>query len=157
MALQNVKKSVPMKVNKKPVQAKTVKSSGDCILALGRRKVATARVRLYRGKGQCMVNEKSAAEYFKSVDPMGAYFMKPFVLTGTQQTAYVTAKIQGSGIASQEDALIHGIARALVKMDEAHKPVLRKAGLLTRDARMKESRKIGTGGKARRVKQSPKR
>jgi small subunit ribosomal protein S9 len=88
---------------------------------------------------------------------MGAYFMKPFILTRTQQTAYVTAKIEGSGIASQEDALIHGIARALVKLDEAHKIVLRKAGLLTRDARMKESRKIGTGGKARRVKQSPKR
>lgn len=157
MAIQNVKKSVPVKVNKKPVQAKTAKSSGECILSLGRRKSATARIRLYRGKGQCMVNEKPAAEYFKSVDPMGVYFLKPFVLTGTQQTAYVTAKIGGSGIASQEDALIHGIARALVKMDEAHKPTLRKAGLLTRDARMKESRKIGTGGKARRVKQSPKR
>jgi len=157
MALQHAKKSVPVKVNKKPVQAKTTKSAGDCIFALGRRKAATARIRLYRGKGQNTVNGKPAAEYFKSCDPMGAYFLKPFVLTGTQQTAYASAKIDGSGLSSQEDALIHGIARALVKMDETHKAVLRKAGFLTRDARMKESRKIGTGGKARRKKQSPKR
>lgn len=156
MALQNVKKSVPMKVNKKPPQQHAGKSS-ESIVTVGRRKTATARIRLYRGKGQSMVNNKPIAEYFKSVDPMGIIFARPFSVVDGAGQVYVTAKIVGSGLRAQEDAFVHGVARAFVKMDAAYKDAFKKAGLLTRDSRMKESRKVGTGGKARRKKQSPKR
>lgn len=155
MALQNVKKSVPMKVNKKSPTISHAKS--DAIIAVGRRKTASVRIRLYRGKGVSMINDKPIAEYFSSVDPMGMFFLKPFQLTGTSSTVYVTAKVVGSGLRAQEDAFINGVAKALVLVDPSYRVVLRKAGLLTRDARMKESRKMGTGGKARREKQSPKR
>jgi small subunit ribosomal protein S9 len=156
MALQ-IKKSVPMKVNKKPVVSATQHTAkAEYIVSIGRRKSATARVRLYRGKGQSMVNNKPVTEYFKSVDPMGVAFNRAFgVVAATGM--YVTAKVSGSGLHSQVDAIVHGIAHALVKVDASYKDTLRKAGLLTRDARIRESRKMGTGGKARRAKQSPKR
>lgn len=159
MALQKVKKSVPMKVNKKPqvVQATHGKPAGECVVAIGRRKTATARIRMYRGKNQSMVNDKPLNEYFLSVDPMHTNALKPFVVTNTSGEFYITAKVSGSGLKAQEDAIVHGVARALVKVSETHKAALRKAGLLSRDPRMKESRKMGTGGKARRAKQSPKR
>ena len=163
MALQNIKKSVPMKVNKKAVTAVGVvvanppAPKGEYIVAIGRRKVATARVRLYRGKGQSTVNGKPLNEYFSSVDPQGVTFAKPLTTVNLVGAVYVTVKVDGSGMRSQADAVSHGIARALVKLDPTYKDALKKAGLLTRDPRMKESRKMGTGGKARRRKQSPKR
>jgi small subunit ribosomal protein S9 len=160
MALQK-KKSVPMKVNKKAVAPAgapvSAPKSGEYIVAVGRRKVASARIRLYRGKGQSMVNGKPMHEYFASVDPLNVFTKKPFIVTDTLNQFYAVVKVVGSGLRSQIDASLHGISRALVKADATHKDALRKAGLLTRDSRMKESRKIGTGGKARRQKQSPKR
>lgn len=168
MALQNIKKSAPMKVNKKVVPvvadgtgrvgtAGQSAPKGEYIVAIGRRKVATARVRLYRGKGQSTVNGKPLNEYFHSVDPQGVIFAKPLNIVGLVGAVYVTVKVDGSGMRSQADAVSHGVARTLVKLDPTYKDALKKAGLLTRDPRMKESRKIGTGGKARRRKQSPKR
>ncbi len=168
MALQNVKKSAPMKVNKKGVAVVAGGATtgavvgqptpkGEYIVAIGRRKVATARVRLYRGKGQSTVNGKPLNEYFSSVDPQGVTFAKPLTIVGLVGAVYVTVKVGGSGMRAQADAVCHGVARALVKLDPTYKDALKKAGLLTRDPRMKESRKIGTGGKARRRKQSPKR
>ncbi len=68
-----------------------------------------------------------------------------------------SVKVIGSGIMGQVDAMVHGIARALAKMDEEKKKVLREKGFLTRDSRMKETRKAGQGGRARAKKQSPKR
>lgn len=167
MALQNIKKSVPMKVNKKAVSAiggSTASDTaskpvpkGEYVVAVGRRKVATARIRMYRGKGQSTVNGKLLNEYFSSVDPQGITFTKPLTTVGLAGAVYVTVKVDGSGMRSQADAVCHGVSRALVELDPTYKDALKKAGLLTRDPRMKESRKMGTGGKARRRKQSPKR
>jgi small subunit ribosomal protein S9 len=172
MALQKVKKSAPMKIHKvvknpatangangtqaagTPVAAR--KSSGPHVYAVGRRKSASARVRLSHGSGGIVVNGRPAAEYFKIVDPTGIILATPFRAVGKDGYA-VTVKVSGSGLKAQLEAVMHGVSRALVKVEDAHKPALRKAGLLTRDDRMKESRKVGTGGKARRQKQSPKR
>jgi len=133
--------------------------------ALGRRKTATARVRLYKGasvpgvdgKHQLVVNGKSAEEYFPGEMAKGIY-RRPFILTETLQNYSASVKVQGSGKSGQLDAVVHGIARAIASLDvEKYRPVLKEAGLLTRDPRAKERRKAGKGGKARRSKQSPKR
>jgi small subunit ribosomal protein S9 len=125
--------------------------------AVGRRKESSARIRLHRGKGKSMVNEKPVEEYFPGEVNKITYDM-PFNLTGTQGKYYVTARIDGGGITGQLGAYIHGVARALTKEnEEKFRAPLKKEGLLTRDAREKERRKVGTGGKARRKKQSPKR
>lgn len=124
---------------------------------IGRRKVATARVRIYEGTGDVVVNDMVAGDYFKAIKNAQMLYGKPFELTGTKGKFAVTAKISGSGIHSQLDAFIHGLSRALVKFNPEFKIFLKTAGLLTRDDRMKETRKIGMGGKARRRRQSPKR
>lgn len=123
----------------------------------GRRKEAVARVRLYDGKGQFTVNGKPIEEYF----PMAAHaslYMKPFKLTKTEGKYWATIKVAGSGTKGQLDAVIHGLSKALndVKKDE-FRPILKKAGLLKRDPRVKERRKYGRAQKARKGKQSPKR
>ncbi len=136
--------------------SKIKSSSKDYVYALGRRKTATARVRLYRKSGDMIVNEKAIGQYFNG-EVAHALYMRPFEITGTVGKLSFSAKVEGGGKESQLDAVIHGLSRSLVKIDETYKSLLRKAGLLTRDPRMKESRKVGTGGKARRKKQSPKR
>lgn len=129
----------------------------DFIYAVGRRKTATARVRLYQKKGDLLVNNQAADKYFP-INLSSHKYLKPFKLTGTQDKFSFSAKVQGSGKNAQLDAIVHGISRALAKLDpDTYRPTLKKAGLLTRDDRMRESRKVGTGGKARRKKQSPKR
>ncbi|MEK7458073.1 MAG: 30S ribosomal protein S9, partial [Patescibacteria group bacterium] len=121
MALQNVKKSAPMKVNKKGVAVVAGGATtgavvgqptpkGEYIVAIGRRKVATARVRLYRGKGQSTVNGKPLNEYFSSVDPQGVTFAKPLTIVGLVGAVYVTVKVGGSGMRAQADAVCHGVA-----------------------------------------------
>lgn len=143
-----------MAATKAPVK-KTKKL--DYIYAVGRRKTATARVRLYTKSGDLLVNGMAAGQYFPGALATMKYMM-PLKVTGTLEKVSFSAKVEGSGKSGQLDAVIHGLSRALAKMDpETHRPVLKKAGLLTRDDRMKESRKVGTGGKARRRKQSPKR
>lgn len=133
--------------------------------AVGRRKTATARVRLYKeatvpgdeSKSQLLVNGKSAEVYFPGELAKGEY-RKPFVLTDTLQKMSASVVVQGSGKSGQLDAVVHGLARALSAFDtDQFRPLLKKEGLLTRDPRAKERRKVGTGGKARRSKQSPKR
>lgn len=131
--------------------------SGDYIEAVGRRKVATARVRLYMGAGDMVVNGKAIGQYFDEVIGAPAQYILPFTLTGTKGQFALTAQVSGSGISSQLDAVVHGIARALVKYNPDFKGLLKEEGLMTRDDRMKESRKIGMGGKARRKRQSPRR
>lgn len=125
--------------------------------SVGRRKEASARVRLFKGKGKNVVNDVPIDKYF----PGGVKkvsWQKPFELTDTLNKYFVTVKVVGGGKNGQLDAVIHGIARAFTKENkEKFRQPLKKAGLLTRDARMKERRKVGTGGKARRRKQSPKR
>ncbi len=124
---------------------------------IGRRKVATARVRIYEGQGDFVVNNSLVSEYFANIRNVATLYMKPFELTGTKGKFAVSAKISGSGIEAQLDALLNGVARALTKFNPEFRTFLKPAGLLSRDDRMKETRKIGMGGKARRKRQSPKR
>lgn len=127
------------------------------IHTVGRRRSASARVRLFKGKGDNVVNEKSFEEYFPG-EVFKDYYTKPFKLTETLGKYYVTVKVVGGGKKGQLGATVHGIARAFAKADvEKFRVPLKKAGLLTRDPRVRERRKVGTGGKARRRKQSPKR
>lgn len=127
------------------------------VFAHGRRKEAVARVRLFKGKGQSTVNGKPYEEYF-SLETFKSNFLKPFRLTKTEGSYYVTIKVVGSGTKGQLDASVHGISQALNLADrEGFRAVLKKAGLLMRDARVKERRKYGRAQKARKGKQSPKR
>lgn len=125
--------------------------------SVGRRKVATARVRIYDKPGDFVVNDQLVSEYFAAVPMAPVAYNQPFDVVGLKGKHAVTVKVSGSGINSQMEAVVHGLSRALVKMNPDLKPLLKEHGLLTRDARMKETRKIGTGGKARRKRQSPKR
>jgi small subunit ribosomal protein S9 len=124
--------------------------------AVGRRKEAVARVRIIPGQGQIIVNGKPIGEYFKGPVLQNKY-QKPFELTSTLGKYSVSIKVRGGGFASQLDAVIHGISRALQLSDKEHRPALKKQGLLTRDARVKERRKYGLAHAARAKKQSPKR
>ncbi len=125
--------------------------------AIGRRRTASARVRLFKGKGESIVNGMLINKYFPGV-LMESVWVKPFKLTDTKDKYYITVKVVGGGKNGQVDAVVLGIARALSLVDrENFRPPLKKAGLLTRDARVRERRKVGTGGRARRKKQSPKR
>lgn len=131
--------------------------TGEYVAAVGRRKNATARVRLFLKSGDYVVNERPMAQYFSAVSYPEQRFLAPFKATDTVGKYAVSVKVSGSGAASQLDSAVLGIARALVKVDEGYKKMLRDAGLLTRDPRMKESRKPNTGGKARRTRSSPRR
>ncbi|PIR99302.1 30S ribosomal protein S9 [Candidatus Collierbacteria bacterium CG10_big_fil_rev_8_21_14_0_10_44_9] len=132
--------------------------------AVGRRKTANARVRIYKTKSvpgmdgvQLSINGKSAEAYFPSETAKAAY-RKPFILTETLSKISASVVVAGSGKMGQLDAVVHGLARALSLLDrDAYRTILKSAGLLTRDARTRQRRMIGTGGKARRTKQSPKR
>ena len=133
------------------------KKKVNYIYALGRRREASARVRLHKGKGESVVNDKPLNDYFPGL-VNETLLEQPFKLTGTQGKYYVTVRVVGGGPKGQREAVILGIARTLEKADKTkNRPPLKKAGLLTRDARKIERRKVGTGGKARRKKQSPKR
>jgi len=132
--------------------------------AVGRRKTANARVRIYKAKSvpgmdgvQLSINGKSAEAYFPGETAKAAY-RKPFILTETLTKISASVVVAGSGKMGQLDAVVHGLARALALLDrDAYRTILKSAGLLTRDSRTRQRRMIGTGGKARRKKQSPKR
>ncbi len=125
--------------------------------AVGRRKTAVARVRLFRGKKEILVNDKPIAKYFPG-EAAKTEYLKPFVITDTLGKYYATIKVEGSGKNGQLGAVVHGLARALDKENpQLYHSCLKKAGLLTRDSRAKERRKPGQMGKARKKKQSPKR
>ncbi len=123
---------------------------------VGRRKEANARVRLSAGNGQIIVNGKPIAEYFRG-PILQKYYMKPLEITQTSKKFTISVIVVGGGQVSQLKAVIHGIARAIAKQTPALRTTLKKAGLLTRDARVKERRKYGLAQKARAKKQSPKR
>ena len=125
--------------------------------AVGRRKSCVATLKLFAGKADNMVNGKMFVDYFPG-DNEKVKSQKPFIVTDTVGKFYYTAKIVGGGKIGQLSALVLAISRALKKLDEvAYKSLLRNAGLLTVDSRVRERRMVGTGGKARRQKQSPKR
>lgn len=127
------------------------------ILAVGRRKEAVARVHLYKGKGESMVNNKPTVDYFPGITS-SSLLTQPFKATKNENKYWYSVVVNGGGKESQRDAVVLGLSRALAQNDSsAFRPVLKKQGLLTRDARIRERRKVGTGGKARRQKQSPRR
>ena len=124
--------------------------------AHGRRKEAVARVRLFKGKGEFVINDMAIDKYFPG-KVFELEYTKPFVLTKSLGNYWATVKIDGSGKQSQLDALVHGFSRALILANPQYRPILKKAKLLTRDPRVKERRKYGLAQKARKGKQSPKR
>jgi small subunit ribosomal protein S9 len=129
----------------------------DYTYAVGRRKEASARVRLYHGKSENTVNAMPAAKYFEGAVAAKA-LSKPFGATETSDKYYYSARVTGGGKESQLSAVVLGIARALVKIStEKNRTPLKKLGLLTRDSRIRQRRMVGMGGKSRRKKQSPKR
>ncbi|KKC29144.1 ribosomal protein S9 [Caldanaerobacter subterraneus subsp. pacificus DSM 12653] len=121
----------------------------------GRRKEAVARVRLMPGKGNIIINNKSLEEYFP-LETLRYTVKQPLILTETIDKFDVYVKVSGGGLSGQAGAIRHGIARALVKADAELRPILKKAGFLTRDPRMKERRKYGLK-KARKAPQFSKR
>lgn len=139
--------------------------------AVGRRKDAVARVRLYitgkekaatvNGKkinqGEIIVNDKAlTAAFTNPVDQKRLVI--PLELTNSLDRFAISIKVNGGGMNGQLEAIMHGLSRALnVANPEENRPLLKPQSLLTRDARTRERRKVGTGGKARRAKQSPKR
>ncbi len=126
-----------------------------CYTAVGRRKKAIARIRLIPGEGNITVNRRSLDEYF-GLETLKMAVRLPLTLTDTLARFDVLATVNGGGYTGQAGAIRHGIARALVKADEELKPAIKKAGLLTRDPRMKERKKYGLKA-ARRAPQFSKR
>ena len=122
----------------------------------GRRKTAVARVRLFPGSGDFVVNGRSIPEYFGHRELFAKELARPFELTGTVASYNVLVKVRGGGVAGQVGAVRHGIARALLDVNAELRPVLKKAGLLTRDPRMKERKKPGLK-RARKAPQYTKR
>lgn len=121
----------------------------------GRRKKAVARVRLVPGEGKVIVNGHGIDDYF-GLETLKVIVRQPLELTGTLGKFDVIAKVEGGGFSGQAGAVRHGIARALLKADAELRPLLKKAGFLTRDPRMKERKKYGLKG-ARRAPQFSKR
>jgi small subunit ribosomal protein S9 len=123
---------------------------------LGRRKAATARVRLYtEGEGNFVLNDKPLEEFFsRTVDQVN--IKQPFQVTGTEGRFDVSVKVNGGGVSGQAGAVRLGIARALLKADPEYRKVLREHGMLTRDARAKERKKPGLK-RARKAPQYTKR
>lgn len=121
----------------------------------GRRKSSTARIRLIPGSGAITVNKKEVDEYF-GIDTLKRLITQPFAVTNTFGKFDVIASVKGGGMSGQAGAIRHGIARALVQADDEMRKPLKKAGLLTRDPRMKERKKYGLKA-ARRASQFSKR
>ena len=151
MAEELVKEVKAKKATKKIPANKTVEFA-----ATGRRKNSIARVRIIpNGKGQFTINKKHIDEYFN----LGVYKLvanQPFEVTNTMGKYDVIVNVNGGGLSGQAGAIRHGIARALVKAEESLKAEVKKAGFLTRDARVKERKKPGLK-KARKAPQFRKR
>ena len=121
----------------------------DEVLAVGRRKCAVARIRLTPGTGKQTVNGKALAEYFPS-EALCGYIQQVFKVVDGEGKYDFTANLDGGGIAGQAGALRHAAARALVKYDAPLRAALKAAGMMTRDARVKERKKPGQPGARRR-------
>lgn len=124
--------------------------------ALGRRKSATARVRLMSGKGEILVNDRPAAEYFAESKVLLAKLEQPFTVLEQNNKFNVSAHVSGGGHNGQIEAIRLGIAKALTEVNAELKPTLKRADLLSRDSREKERKKFGLKG-ARKQRQFTKR
>ena len=121
----------------------------------GRRKSSVACVRVYPGSGVITVNGKDIDQYF-GLETLKLIINQPFEITGTMGKFDIVATVKGGGLSGQAGAIRHGISRALLTADAETKPLLKKAGFLTRDPRMKERKKYGLKA-ARRAPQFSKR
>ena len=115
----------------------------------GRRKKAIARVRLVPGSGEIIINGRDLDHYF-GLETLKWIVRQPLSVTENADKFDVIAKVHGGGTTGQAGAIRHGIARALLRAEESYRPVLKRAGFLTRDPRMKERKKYGLK-KARRA------
>ncbi|MGN6359339.1 MAG: 30S ribosomal protein S9 [Thermomicrobiales bacterium] len=118
----------------------------------GRRKEAVARVRLYPGTGEIIINGRPPKEYFGGRDVYQLTITQPLRLTNTSERFNFSVKVLGGGVTGQAGAVRHGIARALTRFDAELRPTLKRAKLLTRDARVKERKKVGL----KRARKAPK-
>ncbi len=124
-------------------------------IGTGRRKTSVARVRLVPGNGKITINNRDIEEFF-NYETLRVVVREPLVITETLDKFDVIVKIEGGGFTGQAGAIRHGIARALIESDPELRPILKKAGYLTRDSRMKERKKYGLK-KARKSPQFSKR
>jgi small subunit ribosomal protein S9 len=130
--------------------------AGNYTYALGRRKTATARVRLSTGSGKMTINDKTAEEYLAGSKHLLAELERPFTVLELNNKYDVSARVTGGGLSGQIDAIQLGIAKALATNNEAYKGTLKRADLLGRDPREKERKKFGLKG-ARKQRQFTKR
>ena len=121
----------------------------EVVNTVGRRKAAVARVYVKPGKGQITINHKALAEYF-SLDILCFQVKQPLMATNTLENYDITINLVGGGIKGQAEAARLGIARALCEIDAEMRPVLKKAGFLTRDSRVVERKKPGQPGARRK-------
>ena len=121
----------------------------------GRRKSSVARVRLYPGSGKITINGRDVEDYF-GLETLKLIINQPFGITGTEGKFDIVANVRGGGISGQAGAIRHGVSRALLLADDSYRTLLKKAGFLTRDPRMKERKKPGLKA-ARRAPQFSKR
>ena len=122
----------------------------------GRKKSSVARVRIFpEGTGVVTINNREMDNYF-GLDTLKLLVRQPFMVTDTLGKFDVVVTVAGGGVTGQAGAIRHGISRALLQVDESYRPLLKKAGLLTRDPRMKERKKYGLKA-ARRAPQFSKR
>ncbi|HLG19414.1 MAG TPA: 30S ribosomal protein S9 [Bdellovibrionota bacterium] len=121
--------------------------------SVGKRKTAVARVYMNPGKGNWEINERGLEDYFPTRS-LQTTVNEAFETTGTAGQFDVKIRVVGGGVTGQADAVRHGIARALLRADVAHRPKLKTAGLLTRDSRKKERKKYGQPGARKRFQYS---
>ena len=121
----------------------------------GRRKSSVARVRLYPGSGKITINGRDVEDYF-GLETLKLIINQHFGVTGTEGKFDIVANVTGGGISGQAGAIRHGVSRALLLADDSYRTLLKKAGFLTRDPRMKERKKYGLKA-ARRASQFSKR
>ena len=127
----------------------------DKYYGTGRRKKSIARVYLMPGTGKVTINKRDIDEYL-GLETLKVIVRQPFMATGTNEKFDVQVNVRGGGFSGQAGAIRHGIARALLQADNDYRPILKKAGFLTRDPRMKERKKYGLKA-ARRAPQFSKR
>ena len=118
-------------------------AEGKYFYGLGRRKAATARARLYKGKGNVTINDKPATEYLDGNKTLLAEVTDPLALVGKQKDFDITVKVSGGGVAGQVDAIKLAIAKAITVGAPDLRPPLKRAELLSRDPREKERKKYG--------------
>jgi len=121
--------------------------------ATGKRKMAIARVWLKPGSGNILVNRRTIEEYF-GMETLKNIIRQPLYLTNTIDKYNISANVKGGGISSQAQAIRHGIAKALLETNSEFRSILKKAGLLTRDPRIKERKKYGQPGARARYQYS---